>query len=315
MASGMRKRGGWGVGVMPTKEANGRNHGWRSSAHRHAPHFTFARLIMSQTLDKAGEAYWSEVWGHTQLQAPFNPRSKALHDFVWVKLHESLSSFLHSYNTKGQRILEIGCGNSILLPYFSTEYGLQVSGLDYSENGCRQSRAILEREGVAGEVHQGDLFTPPPQLLGQFDFVCSFGVAEHFTDTADALKHMAAFLKPGGILITEIPNLSGWMGAFLKRWDRPTYDIHVPMNLPQFLAAHQQAQLPVLHSHYMSGASFNINLDNSKEPVKNYWLKKQWILFLSRLCKITWLLEMKLGVKVPGGSLLSPCMFVYARRP
>jgi len=54
---------------------------------------------------------------------------------------------------------------------------------------------------------------PPDHLLGAYDFGVSFGVAEHFEDTAECLAAFRRFLKPSGILFTAIPNLAGLLGS------------------------------------------------------------------------------------------------------
>lgn len=55
-------------------------------------------------------------------------------------------------------------------------------------------------------------FSPPASMLGKFDVVVTFGVVEHFIDTRACLDAMSQFLKPGGLLVTSIPNLAGWIG-------------------------------------------------------------------------------------------------------
>ena len=65
----------------------------------------------------------------------------------------------------------------------------------------------LDREGVSGEVLHQDMFHPDPRLLEAFDFVLSNGVVEHFEDPKVALAQLAAFLKPGGLVLTIVSQL------------------------------------------------------------------------------------------------------------
>ena len=119
-------------------------------------------------------------------------------------------------------LVEVGCARSAWLPYFGREFGFGLHGLDYSELGCEQERTILVESGLAGEITCADLFAPPRALLGAFDVVVSFGVVEHFSDTGAVTAAMAALLRPGGLLITVIPN---------SRRDRPDRAAHQPGRL------------------------------------------------------------------------------------
>jgi SAM-dependent methyltransferase len=61
---------------------------------------------------------------------------------------------------------------------------------------------VLDAAGVPGEIVCADLFAPPPHLLAQFDVVVSFGVVEHFDDTAACVAACARLVKPGGLMVT-----------------------------------------------------------------------------------------------------------------
>jgi len=55
--------------------------------------------------------------------------------------------------------IEIGCGSSGWLPYFAKKYGLLVSGLDYSEVGCRLAEENLKMQNIQyGEIICKDIF-------------------------------------------------------------------------------------------------------------------------------------------------------------
>ena len=131
--------------------------------------------------------------------------------------------------TQRMRLLEVGCARSAWLPYFGREFGFELHGLDYSELGCRQERTILVKAGLEGEVTCADLFTPPPDLLGAFDVVVSFGVVEHFSDTLAATRALAALLRPDGLVVTVVPNMRGAIGRIEQLINRDVYDIHVPI--------------------------------------------------------------------------------------
>ncbi len=264
-------------------------------------------------IDKAGEKYWTSVWNDSDLPEAINPDSKRLQNFVISKIHYAFSTFFESQDTKGKSIIEIGCGNSVWLPYLHKSFGLQINGLDYSAIGCEKTRAILKREGVSGNIVEGDLFNPPVDMIGKFDFVISLGVVEHFTDTAGTLEKMKAFLKPGGIMITEIPNLTGLNGFLLKHTDKEIYNIHKPSDKDQLADYHTAAGMKVLNSYYLNVASILINY-NSSPDLSFLVLKKVLVGFISRILKITWLWERITGISFPRTKFFSPFVFVYAKK-
>jgi cyclopropane fatty-acyl-phospholipid synthase-like methyltransferase len=155
-------------------------------------------------------------------------------------------------------VLELGCARSAWLPYFAREFNASVSGLDYSALGASQAKARLERVGVNGEVRCADLFNPPPDWRNAYDVVVWFGVAEHFDDATGAIRAASAFLKPNGLLITEIPNMVGLAGTLQRWFNRPVYDIHVPHSRESLTAHHAAAGLEVVHAEYVVPTDFGV---------------------------------------------------------
>ncbi|MFM7217525.1 MAG: class I SAM-dependent methyltransferase [Bacteroidota bacterium] len=231
------------------------------------------------TTDKAGEDYWSSFWKSAQqLPAAASLSGKSDNAYLTRQYDAFYSSIFKKKAEEKKRILEIGCGNSVWLSFFQKEYGFQVFGLDYSEFGCEQTRKILERDGCTGEIRRCDLFAPPADWLGTFDVVCSFGVVEHFTDTAEVIRSISRFLKPGGILITTIPNLNGPTGWLQKVLYRQVYDIHVVMDKQQLNAAVSKAGLSEMTSSYFCTLSFGVALETAGgKPVHYKSIKKMLV--------------------------------------
>jgi len=233
---------------------------------------------MNETTDKAGAQYWDTTWYASELNKiadPDNQTKGYLPDRVF---HEIFSSYLSGDQSADQRLIEIGCGNSGWLPYFKKRFGIQVAGIDYADEGCEMSRAIFEREGVNGEIVKGDLFDPPEELIQGFDYVFSFGVVEHFEDTAKCVAAMAQFLRPGGVMVTIIPNMNGIIGAAQKLLNRRVYDIHVPLDREDLYAAHRDAGLIIRECRYAIPYHFGVPNLNKLDPSKLSTRIKAWIL-------------------------------------
>lgn len=262
--------------------------------------------------DLAGREYWDGLWEEGGLPRPADPRRSGLGNYVVRRFDEYFRRRFGDQGLgEGARLLEVGCARSAWLPYFHRELGFRVAGLDYSEIGCRQARAVLERADVAGEIVHGDLFDPPDRLLGAFDVVVSFGVVEHFDDTADALRAMTRLVRPGGLVFVNIPNLAGLLGFLQRLLHRETYDLHVPLDREALARAHEEAGLRVMSCEYVLPASFGIL---RMDPDAPRWLRRTFAHARSVASKGAWALH---GL-VPGdvtGRFASPYVHCLSRRP
>jgi len=265
-------------------------------------------------MDKAGKKYWEDSWAGADLPAPLDPRDMRLKNRVNRLFHGRFSRLFGGKLPAGARLLEVGCAKSAWLPYFSKEFGFRVAGLDYSPAGCELARQVLRRSGVEGEIACADLFSPPGAMAAAFDAAVSFGVAEHFDDTAACVKAVAYFVKPGGLVITSVPNLTGWIGAVQKLVNRPVYDIHRLLSPAALRAAHEAAGLEVLECGYFISADFGVNnLTGVRTGTASWLLKKVLLGLLARASMLLWFFEEAIGA-LPANRLSSPYVVCVARR-
>ncbi|MCS6916873.1 MAG: class I SAM-dependent methyltransferase [Chitinophagales bacterium] len=108
----------------------------------------------------------------------------------------------------GQQVLEVGCGEGGVLQAF-LERGLRGTGVELSSDRSALARRFLQPYEAAGqaEILTANLYdeslTRP--LAGRFDFVVLKDVIEHLPDQRIALKRLATFLAPGGLLYFGFP--------------------------------------------------------------------------------------------------------------
>jgi SAM-dependent methyltransferase len=155
-------------------------------------------------------------------------------------------------------ILEVGCGNSIWLPYVGLKTGAAVAGLDYSEVGCELARSQLAAAGVPGKVFCGDLFNVNTAEVGRYDFVFSLGMVEHFTDTVEVLSKLLELVNPGGVLFTEVPNLKSIHGLLSWIWQPELLAKHNPLGKRDLIAAYRRLGLEGIEGHYVGVFSLDI---------------------------------------------------------
>jgi 2-polyprenyl-3-methyl-5-hydroxy-6-metoxy-1,4-benzoquinol methylase len=270
-------------------------------------------VYLTDTDDKAGKEYWDKTWSWITPVSLIDPKNDDLKNEVDLRLHRFFDRVLSASDISGKRLLEVGCARSVWLPYFARQYNLDVAGLDYSEEGCRQEEALLRDAGVNGLVVNGDLFSPPPSLLKAFDFVFSFGVVEHFQEPAKCVAALAEYLKPGGVLITIVPNMRGLVGALQRTLDRKVFDIHVPLDSGALASAHKQAGLSVISCEYLISTNFYVvNVANRRHSLIYPGLRLIYGL-LGRLSMTVWMLERLIG-ELPSSSALSPYVICVAEK-
>lgn len=224
--------------------------------------------------DLVGEASWSAQWRGQDLSRAIRLTGFTLGPAYYRQFHGLFRRFLPPAADSPKRFLEIGCSRSLWLPYFARECGYEVAGLDYSKVGCEQAQALLRREGVTGRVYCQDLFAPQPGQKGRFDVIFSQGVVEHFPDTVGVIRALADYLRPGGTMVTLIPNYAGWLGKIKVLFDRSFLDTHVLLTREELLVAHLAGGLAPLHCGHL------IFLDpNCVHPGRSWpeWLKKLFL--------------------------------------
>lgn len=258
-------------------------------------------------IDKAGENYWNKNWTDSEKPLLFNEKDKSLNNYVNFKFHKFFESFFHK---KRFSIIEIGCANSIWPIYFKKNFNAISDGLDYSKIGCKKSRALFKYHKIDGKIYCADLFNPPKTIFKKYDFVVTFGVIEHFVETKGCLEACAKLLKPGGSLITIIPNMNGINGFLQKMIDRKVYDVHVPLSKKDLTKAHENSSLLLKKCDYFLSVNLSvINSGTFSSSRYNKYLRH----LLSSISKTFWSLE-KLKIKIPCNFVSSPYLISVAEK-
>ena len=257
-------------------------------------------------------AYWDRTWSHRAVPQPLNPRGSGLNSSVPRRWHRFFSQSFGSLGIcAGDRLLEAGCGGSVFLPYFVGEHALDAEGLDNSTEGCELSNAIARRSGIPTPIHFGDVLHPPAALLGRYRVVFSLGLVEHFTPTTSIVSALAAFLQPGGWLITVVPNMHGIVGLLQRLVDPVVYGLHVPLSPAELANAHRSCGLSVISCQHVMTANFGVVNFSGRGSRIAPWIGLRLTSWAS---KLVWTLERAGLPEIPNG-LTSPYVAVLAQRP
>lgn len=121
------------------------------------------------------------------------------------------------------RLLDVGCGPGVNLQTFQ-EQGWDVHGIDVNE-----SAVAMAREKVGDRVHHGTLDTAPFDEES-FDVVSLNHSLEHMFSPLETLERVRRLLKPGGMVVIEVPNADSWeaqlFGSSWVPWDVPRHLYH-----------------------------------------------------------------------------------------
>jgi SAM-dependent methyltransferase len=99
----------------------------------------------------------------------------------------------------GYRVLEVGCGTGFVLRMLNRvcEAG-SVVGLDLFHEGL-----VMARRRSGARLVQGRIESPP--FSSPFDIVGIFDTLEHVDNDSQALEHLRALVRPGGLLVVTVP--------------------------------------------------------------------------------------------------------------
>ncbi len=115
--------------------------------------------------------------------------------------------------TADARVLEIGCSTGHLLSHLNERVGEAV-GFDLDSGAAAFARDELGLTTHSGTLAESGL----PQ--NAFDLVVAIQTLEHIDDPIAACKTFASYVRPGGTLVVEVPNLDD---PLLSLYDAPRY--------------------------------------------------------------------------------------------
>ncbi|MFO0583152.1 MAG: class I SAM-dependent methyltransferase [Anaeromyxobacter sp.] len=117
-------------------------------------------------------------------------------------------------------LLDVGCGSGVLAAQLEAARGWTVDGTDL--NLPALERCAPRR----GRTFYYDVTEERPELLGRYDGAVLFDVLEHLPDPGRILRSTLRHVRPGGLLLVNVPALPSLMSAYdraaghLRRYTR-----------------------------------------------------------------------------------------------
>jgi 2-polyprenyl-6-hydroxyphenyl methylase/3-demethylubiquinone-9 3-methyltransferase len=201
----------------------------------------------SESLWKEGAGYYTESPEQVR-RSPLLPDLLRLHDRRILEIFDR-----HGKLAPGCHVLELGCGRSRWLPFFALQRRCEVSGLDNEAFAAELARANLSGTGATGRILCGDAFDLERyrDLVGRFDLIYSMGLLEHFDDVIDRINSLARYLRPGGRMITTVPNMRGFNWLMQRLGSREILEMHVVYDRKRLARVHEAAGLRTLAAGYV----------------------------------------------------------------
>jgi len=199
--------------------------------------------------------FWNNVYSRGRSSIYFPRPWKYRNQFEFDRIFSSLFHL-----NKSNKLLEMGAGGSIWLPYFARKFGFDVYGIDYSKRGCDIAKKNLNLSCVKGHIVCNDFAKAKDEWSGFFDVITSFGVIEHFSKPVEIIRMMVSLLKVDGLglIITTVPNTVGHMMRIQKLIDSNVYNMHKIFSLKDLSNYHEQAGMHVILSRYLQFLDFSI---------------------------------------------------------
>ena len=117
--------------------------------------------------------------------------------------HQAALSMIGRYTSSPGRLLDFGCGAGFFLST-AKESGWDVYGLEPLPGHAIYSRATFDVPVAT------DILRPGAFPSDHFDVITAFQVFEHLPDPNVVLSELARILKPGGLILVEVPNIDTW---------------------------------------------------------------------------------------------------------
>lgn len=140
-------------------------------------------------------------------------------DVRWCRQRKIVAHY-----SKGGAVLDVGCSSGAFL---STLRGgsWKLYGIERELSTAEQAKAASGAEVFVGDTDSAP-FAPE-----SFDVVTCFDVLEHVYHPRQFLEKVQEWLKPGGIFLTQLPNIDSWEArAFGTYW----YGLELPRHLSHF---------------------------------------------------------------------------------
>ncbi len=148
---------------------------------------------------------------------------------------------------RGGRALDIGVGGGRHAKLLN-EFGFEVSGIDISEEGLRQTRNVLEKLGMHAALHSASMAALPFESEF-FDVVVSYGVFNYgaSADMVSAIRELHRVLQPGRRAFVVTRTTSDYRFGKGKELEPGTFQLDISDTSEEGTVQHFLSEADVYH--------------------------------------------------------------------
>ncbi|HTW95019.1 MAG TPA: methyltransferase domain-containing protein [Tepidisphaeraceae bacterium] len=142
--------------------------------------------------DQQQAAYYNAYWSGADGWKPTD------------RLDEELRRWLTPLIRRGDRMLDVGCGDGSRYAEYLLDAGVELHGTDISDVAVKSANQHGLRAVMA------DLGQPLPFSHGFFDSIVCLEVFEHLLNPEYTAAEICRVLRKGGKLLVSVPNAAAW---------------------------------------------------------------------------------------------------------
>ena len=141
-------------------------------------------------------------------------------DHFWMQWrHAGVMRALKRSAIRPERGFEIGCGSGVARKMLERDLHIPIDGCDLSRAGLEMA------EPGRGRLLFYDILELDPSMLGKYDVIFLLDVAEHIQDDITFLRAALKHLRPGGVVIVNVPASMLLFSQYRSR-HRPCETLH-----------------------------------------------------------------------------------------
>jgi 2-polyprenyl-3-methyl-5-hydroxy-6-metoxy-1,4-benzoquinol methylase len=155
---------------------------------------------------EAVKAYYRDAY-RVEYKASLQPSPRHVYRAGQVAVERI--GYLKPLLSPGCKVMDLGAGGGELL-YLLRSQGYDAAGIEPNEGYGEFARTVLGLPVQRGGYQEAKVEP------GSMDVVTAFHVVEHLEHPVEAMRVMKGWLKPGGQLLVEVPNVAStcqWPGS------------------------------------------------------------------------------------------------------
>lgn len=182
-----------------------------------------------------------KIWGQEEMKRPLEEKVRHMYEAApYPDLGSDLKDDMSRYwphiasvvSRDEVTYLDAGCGTGHILVASAKRFPhWGAYGIDLSRPSLDIAGKLSQKHGAPVTLHQGSYMDANPFGV-QFDIISAIGTVHHAENPSDALRNLASWLKPEGVMLLHL---------YGRRCDSQKFDIKEALSLLQpDLGAHSE---------------------------------------------------------------------------